>query len=1488
MRSYNFNIVFFFNLTNQPFKVAGFRDEFLLTFRKFLSTDEFLVRLFDRLEKSNDPNFTLFRVVSILKTWFKECPSEWAKDSVLLKKLESLVESSSHKDYFTKYLISKMPTIDVNSNNSVSKGPLNLYRITTQNRVFKETHASVLAEQFSIIDKELYENIPIWELFIWATSNSSNKVVNAPNIAKFIDRYNETLNWVITTVVNEPSKSGRTEIISKFLELGKEAKEIRNFSLWMAIFESLSKTIIKKLPLSWEGVSDDLKKLYTSWIKDCDQEDNYESLRSLIDSTVQSHSCIPFLGGYIEEIQKIDSSSPDFISDKLLNFSKFRKMISIVYNVKKCDTSKYDLKSNNEVLDSIKRLHTITRDAMRIKFSEISEKKDDFSDDETPSKPDNSKENEEFPPPPPPTSENLTSIDSNVKIDKNYDSDEESLSISRIETDDYKWNYNEERDYDEVSFSIPVQAEEEGEVKRARIIRELLETEQRYVEFLTILVDHGIVPLRNEKILSDSEIRTVFSNVETILQFHRIFLEDLKKRIDSWNSESLISDIFAKYYQYFKLYFEFVNNFEASDSLLNRLLRRNTRLIKQQEKILQMTRKLDFPSLLIMPVQKVPRYVLLLKEYQKNTKTDHPDYKAVKETIENMESISSHINSSKRDSEQRAKAIQMNESRLIGYNRELLKPGRDLIDELELQLITPNDISKIVAIMWSDVIMLCKPKDGKKKLYYLGNIQPLLSTLSTITTKEAKSLIQDKMSKDLEKKMNWSKHNYLYSISTLGEQFILSFSNEKTYKRFLTLWEEQCTNYKGMKVYTSSVAPNGAECTAISLIGQHAYVFGGLALSGSNSYCVNEMWVLNTEDCKWQKLEVTGDHIPSLTEHTMVNYQNELYVFGGHNLGVFSNVLYKFSPSTNTWSVVETKGDIPSPRSGHSAVVSSDKMYIHGGYWFEHVMSPEYYNDIYVFDFKTSTWTKLETVEHFTCRKQHICELVENRIFIYGGITYKDTSLNDLIIHNLEDNTISKQLNVYGYIPTSRYAASSATYGNKIIFYGGSSNTSYMNDIYVLDTDTLKWTLCWTPYELPRRKNHTMFIDGNSIFIYGGKIVNNRKPVSNEVTVLNNLTTLVWKSSDYAERIRDLKKKSEKLMKYSVGTEDVNYHCVQKYETTPIPILSISNPTSEIALTEKTHEAVGYEVYKGLYSEASLSVSVIIIPIKNLIDEDPSKLINFIDCIKELSHSSFVRYFTSVVNDSDLWIIQENSDGKSIKDYLQSAQKPFSERQTAMICSSLLEVLSHLHRLDVIHGSLSSSNVLLCSDGTLKLNEYGLRQFLKPSLDPNNKDRSIEKERERYDTFSLGSLTIEMLENTHTLTLTSKKFSPDVFDFISVCLSPSYIKRPSALQLFTHPFVKNYMNQRRRLDTIKEIYDVLKPKRPVSRFSIMDLAPGKLIKDPSSHSLKSEDSNQKDSTLKCEIDNLKNEVDSLKKENEELRSIIKKMEERLTLLESKI
>ena len=118
-----------------------------------------------------------------------------------------------------------------------------------------------------------------------------------------------------------------------------------------------------------------------------------------------------------------------------------------------------------------------------------------------------------------------------------------------------------------------------------------------------------------------------------------------------------------------------------------------------------------------MPVQRIPRYVLLLRELKKNTPPDHPETESLAVALTKIESIGTHINESKRQVEQMSKLLDI-QNRLKNKEFVIFKPDRRLIKEGLIHRLTeeyvlersreephPSDVETLLLFLFNDLLM---------------------------------------------------------------------------------------------------------------------------------------------------------------------------------------------------------------------------------------------------------------------------------------------------------------------------------------------------------------------------------------------------------------------------------------------------------------------------------------------------------------------------------------------------------------------------------------------------------------------------------------------------------------------------------------------------------------------------------------------------------------------------------------------------------------
>ncbi|XP_023802182.1 serine/threonine-protein kinase PAK 3-like [Cyanistes caeruleus] len=89
-----------------------------------------------------------------------------------------------------------------------------------------------------------------------------------------------------------------------------------------------------------------------------------------------------------------------------------------------------------------------------------------------------------------------------------------------------------------------------------------------------------------------------------------------------------------------------------------------------------------------------------------------------------------------------------------------------------------------------------------------------------------------------------------------------------------------------------------------------------------------------------------------------------------------------------------------------------------------------------------------------------------------------------------------------------------------------------------------------------------------------------------------------------------------------------------------------------------------------------------------------------------------VNYLASYLVHEELWLVMEYMDGGTLRDLIDEIQ--MSEEEIAAVSRECLQGLDFLHSNHVIHRDVKSNNILLRTDGSVKLGQCILAQ-LQPS-----------------------------------------------------------------------------------------------------------------------------------------------------------------------------
>ncbi|XP_067662617.1 FYVE, RhoGEF and PH domain-containing protein 1-like [Haliotis asinina] len=158
-------------------------------------------------------------------------------------------------------------------------------------------------------------------------------------------------------------------------------------------------------------------------------------------------------------------------------------------------------------------------------------------------------------------------------------------------------------------------------------VREIIATERAYVTRLDIL-NQVITRNKSVKALSDDVMNKIFPSLPSILEFHKDYLlPKLEERLSEWRQEPKIGDIFRQCQPFLRQYADYMRGLRDGQRLLAEWTKKSVKfatIITQTQQGSECD-QLTVETHMLEPVQRLPRYQLLLERYLQHLREDSPD-----------------------------------------------------------------------------------------------------------------------------------------------------------------------------------------------------------------------------------------------------------------------------------------------------------------------------------------------------------------------------------------------------------------------------------------------------------------------------------------------------------------------------------------------------------------------------------------------------------------------------------------------------------------------------------------------------------------------------------------------------------------------------------------------------------------------------------------------------------------------------------------------
>uniref|UniRef100_A0AAX7TH99 Vav 2 guanine nucleotide exchange factor n=1 Tax=Astatotilapia calliptera TaxID=8154 RepID=A0AAX7TH99_ASTCA len=301
--------------------------------------------------------------------------------------------------------------------------------------------------------------------------------------------------------------------------------------------------------------------------------------------------------------------------------------------------------------------------------------------------------------------------------------------------------------------------------KRNCCLVEIQETEAKYYKTLEDIEKNYMIPLR--QVLSPQDMEAIFVNLEVSNHSTRQHNASAA-HLDAFHTKLLI-------------YGQYCSHMENAQKKLDELIatREDVRIKVEECTMKVQEGKFKLQDLLVVPMQRVLKYHLLLKELLSHS-TDRPERQQLKEALEAMQDLAMYINEVKRDNET-LKKISEFQSSIENLQVKLEEYGRPKIDgELKVCSSTNRTKQDRYIFLFDKVVIVCKRKGYSYEL------------------KEIIELQNHKMSDDPTNNRDMKKWSYgFYLIHLQGKQGFQFFcKTEETKRKWMEQFDMAMSNIK--------------------------------------------------------------------------------------------------------------------------------------------------------------------------------------------------------------------------------------------------------------------------------------------------------------------------------------------------------------------------------------------------------------------------------------------------------------------------------------------------------------------------------------------------------------------------------------------------------------------------------------------------------------------------------------------------------------------
>ncbi len=324
---------------------------------------------------------------------------------------------------------------------------------------------------------------------------------------------------------------------------------------------------------------------------------------------------------------------------------------------------------------------------------------------------------------------------------------------------------------------------------RKRVVREILETERKYVQDLDVMSDYK-AQLDSSKMFLVDTVSSLFPNLNTILDFQRRFLIGMELNASLPPRLQRFGSLFLETSKEFSQY----EAFSLNQKIAIDIITKEASKLRIASSLIDPSYELQ--SFLIKPVQRLCKYPLLLRELIKYTDVSWPYYEELVEGRKEIMKVTEIVNELQRISENRA-ALESLKEKVVNWKNYTVEGCGELLHHDTVKVVSRDrDEEELQVYLLEDMIFLFREVNPNTKKSSASKKRPSHShnSANSVFTLVGRVVVDSikGIETNTEPIITKSGKTNLYEISILingmqGE-FVqkFRFKNEETFKQ----WED--------------------------------------------------------------------------------------------------------------------------------------------------------------------------------------------------------------------------------------------------------------------------------------------------------------------------------------------------------------------------------------------------------------------------------------------------------------------------------------------------------------------------------------------------------------------------------------------------------------------------------------------------------------------------------------------------------------------------